>query len=156
MPWNQYKNVDFSIQISKHFLCAGFPKVYDLESVTLNQVWTIPKCFSWSKLSSVINWSTSFKIYVQHQVTMDMNFPWLHLISQPNKPIFVYLCIFLVARRESPLWLLLSSTPSHPTPSPPTFGRVVGICEWYFLILWMQVESWGHSEVVRTLKPYLL
>ena len=155
MSWYQYKNVDFSIQISKHSLCEDFPKVYDLESVTLNQVWTIPKCSSWSKLSSVINWSTSFKIYVQHQVTMDMNFPWLHLISQPNKPIFVYLCIYFCWLVES---LLCSCfcLPPHPTPSSPTFGKVVGICEWYFLILWMQVESWGHSEVVRTLKPYML
>ena len=36
------------------------------------------------------------------------------------------------------------------------FWKGVGTYECYFVILWMQVEWWGNSEVVRTLKPYLL
>ena len=32
----------------------------------------------------------------------------------------------------------------------------MGTYEWYFVILQMQVEWRGHSEVVATLKPYLL
>ena len=33
---------------------------------------------------------------------------------------------------------------------------MVGTYEWYFVILWIHVEWWGHSEVVGTLNPYLL
>ena len=39
---------------------------------------------------------------------------------------------------------------------PQTFGKVEVTYECYFRILWMQIEWWGHSETVRTLKPYLL
>ena len=40
--------------------------------------------------------------------------------------------------------------------SAPKFGKAVGAYEWYFVILWMHIEWWGHPEVVGTLKPCIL
>ena len=36
------------------------------------------------------------------------------------------------------------------------FREVVETYEWYFVILWIQVQWWGYHELVRTLKPYLM
>ena len=38
----------------------------------------------------------------------------------------------------------------------PKFSEVVGTYEWYFVILWMQVQWWGYHEVFGTLKHHLM
>ena len=36
------------------------------------------------------------------------------------------------------------------------FWEVVEAYEWYFVIVWIQVEEWGYLAMVETRKPYLL
>ena len=36
------------------------------------------------------------------------------------------------------------------------FGDMVENYKWYFVILRMQVQWWGHHEVMGTTKPYLV
>ena len=53
-------------------------------------------------------------------------------------------------------WLLQSHLSGCFWPFAPEFWLVVGTFKWYFVILWMQVEWWRHSEMVGTLKSFLL
>ena len=64
---------------------------------------------------------------------MRMSTPWRHLWW------------FVVSHISGCFWLFARK-----------FWGEVGTYEWYFAIFWMQVEWWGHSEVVGTLKPYFL
>ena len=39
---------------------------------------------------------------------------------------------------------------------PQNFWEVAGTYQWYFVILWMQVQWWAYYEVLGTFKPYLM